>query len=64
MHFLAVLKNAFIKLLQIILTIAVSTVSCERSFSSLKRIKTWLRTTMTEQQLVDLAVISIERSVY
>ena len=26
-----------------------------------KRIKTWLRTTMTEQRLVDLAVISIER---
>ena len=30
-------------------------------FSSLKRIKTWLHTTMTEQRLVDLAVISIER---
>ena len=58
------LKNAFpnlVKLLQIILTIAVSTASCERSFLSLKRIKTWLHTTMTEQRLVDLAVISIER---
>ena len=30
-------------------------------FSSLKRIKTWLRTTMTERRLVDLATISIER---
>ena len=44
-------KNAFpnlVKLLQIILTIAVSSASCERTFSSLKRIKTWLRTTMTQ----------------
>ena len=51
------LKNAFpnlVKLLQII-------ASCERSFSSLKRIKTWLRTTMTKQRLVDLAIISIKR---
>ena len=59
------LKNAFpnlVRLLQIILTIAVSSSSCERSFSSLKRIKTWLRTTMSESRLVDLATISIERN--
>ena len=45
------LKVAFpivIKLLQIALTIAVSTASCQRSFSALKRIKTYLRSTMTE----------------
>ncbi len=50
-----------VKALQIILTIAVSSASCERSFSSLKRIKTWLRTTMKEERLVDLATLSIER---
>ena len=30
-------------------------------FSALKRIKTYLRSTMTEQRLVDLAVLSIEQ---
>ena len=49
------------KLLQIALTIVVSTAYCERSFSALKRIKTYLRSTMTEQRLIDLAVLSIER---
>ena len=58
------LRTAFptlVKLLQIALTIVVSTASCERSFSALKRIKTYLRSTMTEQRLVDLAVLSVER---
>ena len=43
------------------MTIAISTASCERSFSSLKRIKSYLRSTMSEQRLTDLAVISIKR---
>ena len=49
------------RLLQIALAIVVRTAHCERSFSALKRIKTYLRSTMTEQRLVDLAVLSIER---
>ena len=55
------LKLAFptlLKLLQIALTIAVSTAECERS---LKRIKTFLRSTMPEQRLTDLALLSIEK---
>ena len=61
---LAPLRVAFpnlVKVLQIILTIAITSASCERTFSSLKRIKTWLRTTMSEDRLVDLATLSIER---
>lgn len=61
---LAPLRAAFpnlVKVLQIILTIAITSASCERTFSSLKRIKTWLRTTMSEDRLVDLATLSIER---
>ena len=46
---------------QIALTIAVSSAECERSFSSLKRIKTRLRTTMGEDRSSDLAILSIER---
>ena len=47
--------------LQIALTIVVSTAERERSFSTLKRTKTYLRSTMSEQRLVDLAVLSIEK---
>ena len=58
------LKTAFpnlAKLLQLVLTIVVSTASCERSFSALKRIKTYLRSTMSEQRLNDIALLSIEK---
>lgn len=57
------LKSAFptlVKLLQIVLTLVVSTATCERSFSALKRIKTYLRTTMSEQRLTDIALLSME----
>lgn len=60
------LKEAFPtlqKIFQIGLTLAVSTAQCERSFSALKRIKTYLRTTMTEQRLTDIAILSIEREI-
>ena len=60
------LKEAFpnvIKLLQIALTICVSSAQCERCFSALKRIKSYLRSTMSEQRLVDLACLSIEHDI-
>ena len=50
-----------IKLFRIALTIAVNTAQCERSFSTLKRVKSYLRSTMNEQRLSDLAILSIER---
>ena len=59
---LSPLRTAFpslVKLIQIGLTIAVSTAHCERSFSALKRIKSYLRSTMSQQRLVDLAILSI-----
>lgn len=59
------LKEAFsevYKLSLLILTIPVSTSSVERSFSALKRIKTYSRNQMLEQRLSDLALISIEKS--
>ena len=51
----------FTKLVRIAMTIAVSTAHCERSFSALKRIKNFLRSTMGENRLMNLAIISIER---
>ena len=61
---LSPLRTAFpvlVKSIQIALTIAVSTAHCERSFSALKGIKSYLRSTMTQQQLIDLAILSIKK---
>ena len=60
------LREAFptlVKLLQIALTISVSSSQCERCFSALKRIKSYLRSTMTEERLVDIASLSIEHDI-
>lgn len=47
--------------LQIMLTVAVSVASCERSFSKLKLILTYLRSSMSQDRLSNLSVLSIER---
>jgi hypothetical protein len=49
--------------LQVALTIPVSSCSCERSFSMLRRLQTWLRCIMTQSRLRDLAVMTIEKDV-
>ena len=38
----------------------MSVASCERSFSKLKQIKNYLRSTMGQSRLSDLALLSIE----
>ena len=48
-------------LLNIVQTMAITTAPCEPSFSSLKRIKTYLRSTMSDECLNSLAILSIER---
>ncbi len=52
-----------VRLLQVAMTICVSSAQYERCFSALKRINTYLRSTMTESRLVDLASLSIERGI-
>lgn len=47
--------------IQILLTIAVSIASCERSFSKLKLILNYLRASMGQDRLSDLALLSVER---
>ena len=46
--------------IRILLTIPVSTASAKRSFSKLKLIKNYLRSTMGQERLSALAVLSIE----
>jgi hypothetical protein len=47
----------------ILLTVPVTVASGERSFSRLKLIKTYLRSTMSQDRLVGLAILSIENDV-
>ena len=57
-------KKAFsllIKTRKIALTLGFSTATCERTFSCQKRTKTYLRNTMTDERLSNLAILAIER---
>ncbi|XP_022181800.1 uncharacterized protein LOC111041726 [Myzus persicae] len=49
------------QLLKILITLPVTTASSERSFSSLRRLKTYLRNTTGENRLNGLAVMNIHR---
>ncbi|XP_037433316.1 zinc finger MYM-type protein 1-like [Triticum dicoccoides] len=48
---------------RVLLTIPVTVASAERSFSMLKLLKSYMRTTMTQQRLNDLATIALESEV-
>lgn len=50
------------KLLKLILTIPMTSAEAERCFSTLKRIKTFLRNSMTQERLSALAMLSIEKN--
>lgn len=49
------------KLIQILVTTPMTTAEAERSFSTLKRIKTFLRNSMREDRLTALSTLSIEK---
>ena len=49
-----------VKLLKILITTPMTTAESERCFSSLKRIKTFLESTMKNDRLTGLAMTSIE----
>ena len=50
-------------LVKIALCIPVSSASSERSFSALRRLKTYLRSTMGQQRLSNLAIVHVEQEV-
>ena len=49
------------KMIQIAMTLPVGSASCERSFSRLRIIKTYLRNTMADARLDNLATIAMNR---
>jgi hypothetical protein len=57
-----VYPNTYVAL-RIVLTIPVAVASAERSFSKLKLIKNYLRSTMSQERLSSLAILSVERDI-
>lgn len=55
--------NLYVKLLNLALSIPISTASCERSFSTMRRINTYVRSTMSHNRFSSLAIINIERDI-
>jgi hypothetical protein len=58
------MSSAFPQTLRMIknaITLPISQVTCERSFSKMKIIKNYLRNSMTDRRLSDLTVLAIER---
>ncbi|XP_022161769.1 uncharacterized protein LOC111027679 [Myzus persicae] len=60
------LKESYLNIeiaIRIFLSMPVTTASCERSFSKLKLIKTYLRSTMAQERLSSMAILSIETEI-
>ncbi|KAL4104693.1 hypothetical protein QTP88_019975 [Uroleucon formosanum] len=60
------LKNVFpmlFKLFRLFFTIPMNPASCERSFSCLRRLKTYTRNKIGQERLSSLALLAIERSI-
>lgn len=51
------------ELLQVGFTIPVRSATCKLSFSSMRRLKTWQRTTMQQEWFSNLSILNIERDV-
>jgi len=49
------------KMLKVALILPVTTATCERSFSAMRRIKTWLRSRMEQNRFDNLAILNIEK---
>lgn len=52
---------AVAKAIEVALALPVTTCTVERSFSTMRRVKTWLRSTMTNDRLDGLCMMSVHR---
>lgn len=48
------------KLFQVALSLPISSATCERSFSAMRKIKTWLRTSMLQDRFNNSSILYIE----
>lgn len=60
---LAKLLSELAKLVRLLLTIPASSCTAERSFSALRRLKTYLRTTMVQSRLNSIAILHVPQDV-
>ncbi|XP_060871859.1 uncharacterized protein LOC132946055 [Metopolophium dirhodum] len=51
------------KLFQVAITIPISSSTCERSFSAMRRIKTWLQTSMLQERFNNTSILYIEKNI-
>jgi hypothetical protein len=51
------------KVLQLCLSQSTSAATAERTFSGLRRSKTWVRNTMTQKRLTHLAVMHVNKDI-
>ncbi|KAK5860409.1 hypothetical protein PBY51_021888 [Eleginops maclovinus] len=51
------------KVIQLCLALPISVASSERSFSTLRRLKTWLRSTMTQKRLTHLSLMNVHKDI-
>lgn len=57
-----VFPNLF-KIMQVAITLPVSSATCERSFSTMRRINTYVRANMTQGRFTNLAILNIEKDI-
>ncbi|XP_025410180.1 uncharacterized protein LOC112683377 [Sipha flava] len=50
------------KLLQVAITIPISSATCERSFSAMRKVK-WLRTSMLQEKFNNSSILYIEKDI-
>lgn len=62
-HCNAILYPNVRKILEVLCVLPVTSAEPERSFSTLRRLKTWLRSTTSEDRLNGLAVLNIHRDI-
>ncbi len=60
-HAVRLLFPQVLALLKLLLVCPVSSCECERSFSALRRLKTWLRTTMTQRRLNHISICHVHQ---
>lgn len=53
----------FYKMFQVAIIFIVSKATCERSFSTMRRIKTWLRTSMNQDRFRNVSMLNIESDI-
>lgn len=51
------------KLLQVAMSLPIASATCERSFSAMRKIKTWLRTCMLQDRFNNSSILYIEKDV-